>query len=377
MKKYKILISLASIAILIMAAISVFAAFVFEKTITDNDIEAGKINITSKSFLSYANDVDKDNYSSTASYQEALRARAQNPLEITAADNVTAEIDDDGLGFTLKNEYGIIIAIISSVEITDGNIQTALAKSSDGQTNYYVNCLNNILTIRLSENSSLIAKATCTIENNKITNVIAEGLNVITCYATEKVGYADEDTTQFYLNQLGVRFTFNTEIPVYFRIHFEDAWKSKKTYTSGTSKEQYVTKGNSYKETEDGTFQEGKIYYQKSGQVYKQASVTVGSTRVGTYYEESSESAFEPKDKTNWIYDAKTNCAYYKTLFDPSASNTFTADFAIDEGYWYAVANTTAYRESIRVEVSFYVDIVQANRAEKVWDVDFDSLGIN
>ena len=65
-------------------------------------------------------------------------------------------------------------------------------------------------------------------------------------------------------------------------------------------------------------------------------------------------------------------------MYDPSddldengnfKSKTYT--FTINEAYFYQLANvTTAYSEYVDVELSFTVDIVQANRAKALWKLD-------
>lgn len=157
----------------------------------------------------------------------------------------------------------------------------------------------------------------------------------ITCYASEKGGYSEEREYP-YLKQIGLKFSFKPTIAVYLRIHIEDAWISQKIYNNGTAVESYVKKG------------------------------TLNNT-----------SPFTPADTTNWFYDESTNCVYYKHIIDPN-SDTFSSitnangeiAFTFNVGdYMYTSGETHNYREAIMVQVSFFVDIVQANRAEQKWDV--------
>ena len=167
----------------------------------------------------------------------------------------------------------------------------------------------------------------------------------ITCYATKKQGWSAE-TEDCYLNQISLKFTYTTTIAVYVRVHIQDAWISTKTYTNGIVNKSYIEKD--------------KI---------------------------NGKSPFEPQDKTNWVYDEATNCIYYKTMVTLEeasgttttkvSSKTVTQEFKLDSSYFYDATTSTSYREHVTVQVSYYVDIVQANRAEKKWQVDFDKLGLN
>ena len=163
----------------------------------------------------------------------------------------------------------------------------------------------------------------------------AEG-KYITCYATEKKGWTNE-TSDIYLNQLSLKFSYETTIDVYIRIHIQDAWISTKTYTNGLVRTTYIEKD--------------KI---------------------------TGKSPFAPLDTENWIYDENTNCIYYKTRVSVGDEKKLNAthEFKLDSTYFYESTPSTSYREHVIVHISYYVDIVQANRAEKKWQVDFDDLGI-
>ena len=154
----------------------------------------------------------------------------------------------------------------------------------------------------------------------------------ITCNANEN----KKTENNIYLSQLGLEFTFTSEIAVYIRIHFEDAWKRTRSYTS-TEKENYILK-----DQVDGV------------------------------------SPFAVADN-DWYYDADTNYAYLKTMYVPTQDqngnyNSQSYVFNVNEAYFYNVSTSTAYTEYIEVEVSFTVDIVQANRAAELWKVDLDTI---
>lgn len=160
------------------------------------------------------------------------------------------------------------------------------------------------------------------------TEIDAKERNSISCNATKKGGYDEEMTYE--LNQLGVSYTFSSSVDVYMRINFEDAWISVKTYNNGTRTTTYIEKG--------------KV---------------------------SGVSPFSIND-SNWVYDSTTNCAYYKGVIKPGDTKTFT--YNLNSSYYYETKSNSSYRECVLVEVSYFVDIVQANRAEKKWGVRLSEI---
>lgn len=158
--------------------------------------------------------------------------------------------------------------------------------------------------------------------------------NVITVYATEKLGYDDELANTIYLNELGFQFTINNSIDVYARLHIQEAWISHKVYNNGTIVENYIRQD--------------------------------ANAKASAYI----------KDE-NWMYDETTGYFYLKTKIESGESNSYafrTSDTTAEEPYFYPITINKNYRESVFVELSFTVDIVQANRAQAKWGVDVDSL---
>ncbi|MBQ3254039.1 MAG: hypothetical protein IJA65_05720 [Acholeplasmatales bacterium] len=172
-------------------------------------------------------------------------------------------------------------------------------------------------------------------EENTLANYMDAKGGSITCYATEKQGWANE-TDNIYLNQLSLKFSYETNMAVYVRVHIQDAWISTKIYTSGNITTTYIEKD--------------KI--------------------------DSGQSPFYIDDE-EWHYDEATNCMYYKTMVtvtEGESSETKEHEFKLDSNYFYRTESSTSYREHVTVQVSYYVDIVQANRAERIWGVDLDSI---
>ena len=156
----------------------------------------------------------------------------------------------------------------------------------------------------------------------------------VICYASEKEGYTEEHVptapTQdspnthrnyFYLNQLGFQVSFTADVDVYIRIHFSDAWIRTKTYNGNTQDPEYIFRD--------------------------QFDVSASSN--------------------NWHYNSSTNTQDYTQLITASDS-VQTFSFDIDDDYFYPNTDTIVNgHQSVMVQVSFTVDIIQANRAYKLW----------
>lgn len=153
----------------------------------------------------------------------------------------------------------------------------------------------------------------------------------VTCYASEKEGYNEElvPTTgntknYFYLNQLGFKIEFKTDIDVYIRIHFSDAWIRTKTYNGNTQDPEYVLRDKFDIETSNN----------------------------------------------KWRYDEATNTQNYTEMIKAS-DDTQSFEFNIADDYFYTDTEVIGNgHKSIMVQVSFTVDIIQANRAYKLWGYD-------
>ena len=75
---------------------------------------------------------------------------------------------------------------------------------------------------------------------------------------------------------------------------------------------------------------------------------------------------------SNWVYDAETNTQNYKQKISAS-SKTQQFSFDLDDDYFYTFGEGDTIvngHQSVMVQVSFTVDIIQANRAYKLWGYD-------
>ena len=254
MKKFKILMIVFGFS-LIAAMITVFAAFMFNQTIT-NSAKVGNIHIVNQQFISYAPTVDHTDSTTypggkaDPNYLEDIKARTS------------------GVAFTASS---------------------------------------------------------------------------VTCYATEKEGYSEEEvatsTDYFYLNQLGFNISFYTDIDVYVRIKFQDAWIRIKTYNGVPLDPEYIIKGQFNVPTAAGS---GWVFHNESNSY----------NYVGT---NNSTAIISPS----------------------TVDNPFNATFNLDSSYFYEIPEEQQISNghmAVLVQVSFSIEVIQANRAYKLWGYDPSDL---
>lgn len=160
---------------------------------------------------------------------------------------------------------------------------------------------------------------------------------VLSTYATSKKETDTEGYIQ--LNQVGVTVAFKSDISVRLRVKIQDEWISRKVYNSGTIKTSIITKD-----------------WKSSADFVSPFSFAVsGSTEL-------------------WDYDVTTGYAYYNGIIaGDTTGTTITKEFLVHNTYVYETSSTIiGYRETILVTLAFQIDLVQANRAEKVWGVTFE-----
>ena len=397
---------LAGLLVLSLSISLVFAAFVFNQ-VSDITGEFGKITIEEKNFYDYS-------YDKTSSDKDVAKLRKDTVAIIDgiilSADEVyTAapvnQIFINGVTYYKKdgNNY---VALVETTESTPGDYnvgelistytagtvyistKTYTGISSISKVQYYDSTnsrfenisktiSNNVIsftvggvsvtiTCTIDTAGGYISAAAITASNDKnyrvqldvdglgmlvldtdITGTLTTGYSVlsdeaaITCSASEDKYYTSEEKEAHavhpYLSQIGLHFKFKSEIAVYVRIRIRDAWEKIKEYPT-SSRESYTIKD------------------QVAGQ-----------------------SPFKVNDSA-WYYDADTNCVYLKQMYVPEynaqgqlISQEYT--FNVNEAYFYQVASTTAYTEYVNVEVSFTIDIVQANRAKTLWKLDPSQIG--
>lgn len=378
MKKFniKMIIMAVTLVVLITLTAVTYAAFSYKKTIVSDDVTVGDITINNKSFISYAANAGVT-YEDTQEYYRLCKLRTDSVVYVEgitiSANYVKVSISGFSTGvtyYTCENDvYSIATTYVEGTEyyIRSYNLGVKTAFDKNG-TALETTINGNVVTLKNTSTSTIVEILTLTVENDLITSVGlndttnhryvigSDGLSVyvftketgnyttvstadtITCYASErKKNDSRIDYTLPYLNQLGLVFNFTVKIPVYIRIHIQDAWVSTQFLSSKSERVRYISKD--------------KI---------------------------SGASPFSVTDD-EWYYDAETNIAYLKRMFTPTmdSQGEFTAQeyiFNVNEGYFYHDTSAQAGSKVTTVQVSFTVDIVQANRAEALWNIDFDEI---
>lgn len=145
---------------------------------------------------------------------------------------------------------------------------------------------------------------------------------VMTCYATKKLGFSDEED-YLYLNQIGFVFRYKANIDTSYRISVKSSWISHKVYLNGTTTENIITK-------------------------------------------DKMVSGLFTIDEDNYFIDNETEYIYAKSTVK-GTDKYQTIDFKCSNDYFYNITSNASYREYIIVQIAFEVDIVQANRALSKW----------
>lgn len=385
--KYK-LIWLIGLLVLISSMGIVFAAFMFNQVV-NVDTEIGSIKIDSKKYVLYNDETSLD--VSNPNYKRSLKLRKDTVLVIesltlksdstyvstsdlifinnkvyytksgdtyTAADiEVGAAVTPNTYYEEVKNYVGV--RQVNSAydrnfnELTFTQVDSTSGTDAISTLTTTVGSLSVEIRTTINKTKGIISKATVTATGKNYKAVVgADGVSLvvldkdimesssgstkidatekITCSATEN----KSSDSSIYLSQLGLEFSFTSDIACYVRIHIQDAWKQTKVYNAtGTVMAKYIVK-----EKVDG------------------------------------KSPFTVDDE-DWFYDEEENCVYLKEMYVPEKdsegnfiSKSYT--FNVNEAYYYLLKTVGTYSEYIDIDVSFTVDIVQANRAKALWHKD-------
>lgn len=269
-------------------------------------------------------------------------------------------------------------------------------------------------------------------ERKTDSNAVEVDSNSIICYATQRTGHEDEKNEYHLpnLNQIGFNFECTTTIDAYVRVHFQDAWISKKTYNSGKVEQAYIIKdqlNGVYEQlpsasvnednceayfmlspkgsTASSIYSSSAIYYTKEIDsitnliTYKYVGVdkdTFDDTKASTTYyiltaQKPNKNSFNPSalyfkftaespfkiTKEGWYYDSASNVAYKKQKIDVDEQSNqkekVEFDFDIDRSYFYK-ERKGSFHEAVKIQLSFFVEVVQANRVQEIWHVDPEKL---
>ena len=376
--KKKLIIILGIVGFLFSITV-VFAAFIFNQII-EGSAKTGYIDIDSKSYYIYSAENNLEQTDANYKRQSKLRKDTIAVLEgfilsSTSTYSLTGDtIFINGKSYYTKSGSTYTIAEVEVGDSIAANTYYEETKTYNGISKVgiaYDNSLNDIevtivgtnklsfslndlaisITCQIDSEQGMVTEGEVTVSNKNYKAVInADGLGLVlidTDITNSASGYRAVDANSaincsasenkyandsIYLSQLGLHFEFTTELAAYVRIHIQDGWKRTRVYAS-SERENYILKD----------------------QISGKSPFTIGGD--------------------NWFYDEKTNCIYLKQMFIPTqnADGTYQSQaytFNVNEAYFYHAISTSAYTEYIDVQVSFTVDIVQANRAKDLWQFD-------
>ena len=370
----KLIIILSISTVLILGSIIALAAFVFTQTVSTT-AKAGDITIEKEGYVSYAlnNELLRSDFSSEAEFKAILKERAGGSRvdrtretdtattygnyytrTITEAETYTAGtkyfIIDDTNNYVYRDiqefETGKTYYTINYTKATSntgdlyrlGHKYDDSVNSNTNLTDYYVYSSTDlegyaVFTPATSytlgtkyyklEYVPKAIKATSVITDTNSSNL---GVSCVNTYGTQRDGSLAETGNYMYFNQLGFDFSIKTKVDCYVRIKFRDAWVSSKLYRgSSTPNERYTPK-----------------------------------------QQISRRSPFYVNDE-DWYFDAQNNIAYYKGIMS-SQDSSYNFSFDLDSTYFYE-SDATTYTERMIIQVSYSLEVIQANRIKAVWGI--------
>ena len=315
------------------------------------------INYTETSDTTYSD--TKTYYTRTILIDNTNTFTEVSKTEYNAGDSIPSgtilyEFNDLSLYEQIKTNIGVA-SIGSALYKNDSSVSEQKYSLSENNTNIKLTNTSYVLKLEFNtagiknvivydNNDELVNNLYARIDsdfkgfiilNSKLsTNYTPLDDNAASCSATKD----KSNNNYMYLNQLGYKLDFTCELACFVRIHIRDAWIGTKVYATA-NKETYNLKG------------------------------LAGNT--SPFNNLSDE----------WYYDQSENTLYLKTMITPTKDengdySNHVFIFNVNEAYFYSLESvTTTYKEYIDVEVSFNVDIVQANRVYAVWGVDPTKLG--
>lgn len=196
---------------------------------------------------------------------------------------------------------------------------------------YYYNKNTNIDTSKGRINSATVEYKYK--ENDNLIDILDtdecfnSNLKVLYAYASKKLPTDDESYIQ--LCDLHVDIVVNTDIDCCLRVKIQDVWEKHKTYNAGIKLEDTIESG----------------------------------------YDLTSEDTLPYTFDSDWSYDKETGYAYYNGIIK-SGSTTIPMiiNDEVEDSYYYPIKEAKGYRQSIIVMLNLQTDIVQANRADILWN---------
>ncbi len=285
--------------------------------------------------------VDPKTYTTNSAITSTLYELISTYIGLSGINSVvtkTATIDSSNYTVTtdsssLVNKLTIKVDTDNSIELSefyvdDNGLESIKIDNSQYRT--VVDASKKAFLILDTKNSTY----STIYEKDNAGNTTTTPATKVTCRATNDVVEGEENN--IYLNQLGIKIDITTEIECYVRINIEDAWIRTREYATNTETK-YIPKDQI----------DGDSPFKQSG--------------------------------SDYYYDSATNIIYLKTVIKPvlnedGSFGTASLIFNVNEGYFYTAENQVVYQDYIKVELTYHVDIVQANRVQAVWGLDPSNL---
>ena len=102
--------------------------------------------------------------------------------------------------------------------------------------------------------------------------------------------------------------------------------------------------------------------------------ISPSSTPIVKYTSKKTISGRSPfyVDNQAWYYDTNDNVAYLKTCIS-KRDLAYSYSFTVNPSYFY-IPPTASFTERMIVQVSYSLEVIQANRAKAVWGKDPSTL---
>lgn len=155
--------------------------------------------------------------------------------------------------------------------------------------------------------------------------------NTLTCYASRIRSYDTLGYVEF--SKLKTTINYKADINTKIRVKIQDVWISNKVYSTGREIVNVIAKQQ---------------------------------------LDEDSQNTIIPFTfSSDWEYDLSSGYAYYKkTVKKGNDINLdFIENYNANTAYYYPSISGAGFHETILVQLSFKIDIVQANRAASAWGV--------
>lgn len=283
--------------------------------------------------------VDQSSYTIGSAITDTLYEQTTTYLGASAVMSIITKSETLSTdNYSVESDSSNLVSIITiKVDESNNIVLSNIISNDEGLDSISIDNSQYKVIIDASKSSCLIldTKKSTSYTIIKDKTDTTSNATKVTCRATNRV--ASEDGDAIYLNQLGIKIDITTKIACYVRINIEDAWIRTRQYATNVETK-YIAKDQI----------NGESPFKQTG--------------------------------SDYYYDSVNNTIYLKKVIQPRLKEDGTYEtssyvFNVNEGYYYINStNQFVYEDYIKVELTYHVDIVQANRVEAVWGLDPSKL---